>query len=125
MQEEDEKAADTWERRAASVLCNHEKGSIFKALKECLKSNSVEIAKSSLVVATWLTYMVSLLPDTGMRDVARKSLLDYFINILQSSKNLEEKILASLALKTFISDPGMTTKPKLLHLLWMKRTLRS
>lgn len=108
MQEEDEKAAGTWERRAASVLSNHEKGSIFKALEECLKSNSVEIAKSSLVVVTWLTYMGSLLPDTGMRDVARKSLLGDFINILQSSKNLEEKILASLALKTFISDPGMT-----------------
>ncbi|XP_031407386.1 putative E3 ubiquitin-protein ligase LIN-1 isoform X2 [Punica granatum] len=104
--EEEEKASATWERRVAFVLCNHEKGSIFKALEECLKSNSIEIAKSCLVVGTWLIYMLSLLPDTGVRDVARKSLLDEFINILQSSKNLEEKILASLALKTFISDPA-------------------
>lgn len=59
MQEEEGKAANTWERRAAFVLCRHEKSSIFKALEQCLKSNSIEIAKSSLVIATWPTYMVS------------------------------------------------------------------
>ncbi|XP_038714919.1 putative E3 ubiquitin-protein ligase LIN-1 isoform X2 [Tripterygium wilfordii] len=104
--EDEEKAASSWERRAAFVLCNYEKGSIFKALEECFKSNSLEIAKSCLVIATWLTYMLSLLPDTGVRHAARKYLLDEFINVLQSSKNLEEKILATLALKTFIGDPA-------------------
>lgn len=64
------------------------------------------MAKSCLVIATWLTYMLSVLPDTGMKSAARKSFLDEFINVLQSSKNLEEKILATLAIKTFISDPG-------------------
>ncbi|WRX24164.1 WD40 repeat - like 10 [Theobroma cacao] len=90
----------------AFVLCNHEKGSIFKALEECFKSNSLKMAKSSLVIATWLTYMLSTLPDTGVSQAARESLLDEFINVLQSSKNLEEKILAALALKTFINDPA-------------------
>lgn len=90
----------------AFVLCNHEKGSIFKALEECFKSNSLKMAKSSLVIASWLTYMLSTLPDTGVSQAARESLLDEFINVLQSSKNLEEKILAALALKTFINDPG-------------------
>ena len=46
-------------------------------------------------------------PDTGVRDAARKYLLDQFITILQSSKNLEEKILATLALGGFITDPGI------------------
>lgn len=64
------------------------------------------MAKSCLVLATWLTHMLSTLPNTGVRDVARKSLLDELINVLQSSKNLEEMILATLALKTFISDPS-------------------
>ncbi|KAF8022683.1 hypothetical protein BT93_F0259 [Corymbia citriodora subsp. variegata] len=104
--EEEEKAANSWERRVAFVLCNHEKGFIFKALEQCLKSNSIEMAKSCLVIATWLTYMLSVLPDTGMKSAARKSFLDEFINVLQSSKNLEEKILATLAIKTFISDPA-------------------
>lgn len=90
----------------AFVLSNHEKGLIFKALGECLVSNSVEIAKSSLVVATWLVYMLYSFPDCGIRDVACKSLLDKFINVLQSSKNLEEKILAALALRGFVSEPG-------------------
>lgn len=90
----------------AFVLSNHEKGMIFKALEECLKSNSIEIAKSSLVVATWLVHMLYSFPDCGVRDIARKLLLDKFINVLQSSKNLEEKILAALALRGFVSEPG-------------------
>ncbi|XP_052191307.1 putative E3 ubiquitin-protein ligase LIN-1 isoform X2 [Diospyros lotus] len=104
--EEEDKAASSWEKSVAFVLCNHEKGVIFKALEECFKSNSIEVAKSCLIVATWLTHMLYSLPDTGIRDVAWKSLLDQFINVLQSSKNLDEKILASISLKNFITDPG-------------------
>lgn len=90
----------------AFVLCNHEKGLIFKALEECLTSTSMEIAKSSFIVATWLIHMLYNFPDTGIRDVARKSLLEQFIQMLQSTKNLEEKILAALALRGFITDLG-------------------
>ncbi|CAK8572923.1 unnamed protein product [Lathyrus sativus] len=97
-------AMKSWQKRVASVLCNHENGSIFQALEECLKSNSLKMAKSCLVLATWLTHMLFTLPDTGVRDIARKSLLEALINVIQSSKNLEEKILATLALKSFISD---------------------
>ena len=64
------------------------------------------MAKSCFVIATWLTYMLSVIPDTGVKIAARKSLLDEFINVLQSSKNQNEKILATLALKTFINDGG-------------------
>ncbi|CAN1314976.1 Putative E3 ubiquitin-protein ligase LIN-1 [Linum perenne] len=102
---EEEKAASCWERRVAFVLCNHEKGSIFKALAECFRSNSIEMAKSCLVTSTWLTHMLSVLPDTGVRDVASKALLDEFVNILQSG-NVEEKVMATLSLKTFITDPA-------------------
>ncbi|XP_021902519.1 putative E3 ubiquitin-protein ligase LIN-1 isoform X1 [Carica papaya] len=102
---EEEKAAFFWEKRVAFVLCNHENGSIFKALEECFKVNSLEMANSCLIIATWLTHMLSTLPDTGVRDAASKSLLGEFIHVLQSSKNLEEKLLATLALKTFINDP--------------------
>ncbi|PQQ21567.1 putative E3 ubiquitin-protein ligase LIN-1 isoform X2 [Prunus yedoensis var. nudiflora] len=64
------------------------------------------MAKSCLVIATWLTNMLSILPDTGVKREARKALLDEFINVLQSSNNLEEKILATLALKSFVNDPA-------------------
>ncbi|KAJ8531170.1 hypothetical protein K7X08_026604 [Anisodus acutangulus] len=104
--EEEEKALSSWENRIAFVLCNHEKGLIFIALEECLKSTSMEIAKSSFIVATWLIHMLYNFPDTGIRDVARKSLLEQFIQMLQSTKNLEEKILAALALRGFITDLG-------------------
>ena len=105
VQEEEEKAASSWERRIAFVLSNHEKGAIFKSLEECFKNNSIEMAKSCLVISTWLTHMLYSFPDIGTRDIARKALLDQFINVLQSSKNLEEKILVTLALKSFITDP--------------------
>ncbi|XP_060192630.1 putative E3 ubiquitin-protein ligase LIN-1 [Lycium barbarum] len=104
--EEEEKALSSWENRMAFVLCNHEKGLIFKALDECLKSTSMEIARSSFIIATWLIHMLYNFPDTGIRDVARKSLLEQFIQMLQSTKNLEEKILAALALRGFIIDLG-------------------
>lgn len=93
----------------AFVICNHEKGSIFSALEECLKSNSLERAKSCLVLGTWLVHLLFKFPDTGTRDVARKRLLDQFINVLQSSKSLEEKIMATLALRGFISDTGKSS----------------
>lgn len=59
--------------------------------------------------------MLSTLPQTGIRSVALNSLLNEFVNVLKSSKNLEEKILATLAVKTFISDPGkfIMTEPLL------------
>lgn len=79
---------------------------IFKALEECFKSHSLEIAKTCLVMATWLVHMLYNFLDIGTREVARKSLLDQFINVLQSSKNIEEKILATLALRGFLNDPG-------------------
>ncbi|XP_050363758.1 putative E3 ubiquitin-protein ligase LIN-1 [Argentina anserina] len=104
--EEEEKALSSWQRRVAFALCNHEKGSIFKVLEECLKSNSIEMAKSCLVIATWLTHMLPVLPDTGVKILARKALLEEFVKVLQSSNNLEEKILATLALKTFVSEPA-------------------
>ncbi|PON93899.1 E3 ubiquitin ligase [Trema orientale] len=125
--EEEERAISSWEKRLAFVLCNHERGSIFKALEECLRSSSLEMAKACLVIATWLTYMLSAIPDTGVKTAARKSLLDEFINVLQSSKNLEEKILATLALITFISDPdaakalGVYAKPIYKTLRKLKR----
>lgn len=75
-------------------------------MKECLKSKSLEMAKSCLVIVSWLCHMVSTLPDTGVQETARRSLLDELVNVLQSSNSLEEKILAYLVLKTFLSDPG-------------------
>ncbi|XP_047325164.1 putative E3 ubiquitin-protein ligase LIN-1 [Impatiens glandulifera] len=102
--EDEEKVARSWEKKVAFVLCNHDKGVIFKALEECLKSTSIVVAKSCLVCATWLIYMLYRLPDTGIRDVARKHLLQQFINVIQSSKNFEEKILAAIALRSFIND---------------------
>ncbi|XP_020258191.1 putative E3 ubiquitin-protein ligase LIN-1 [Asparagus officinalis] len=94
-----------WEKRVAFVLCNHDHGAIFKALEECLRSKSMGMVKSCLVAATWLIHMLSSLPQTGVKMIASRCLLDQFTEVLCSSRNFEEKILATLALKSFISDP--------------------
>ncbi|KAH9308456.1 hypothetical protein KI387_036367, partial [Taxus chinensis] len=104
--EEEEEAAKDWERKVAFVLINYEFGALFEALGKCLRNNSVELARPCLVAATWLTYMLKVLPDTGVQDVARRCLLQQFVMVLQSSRILEEKILAMLALTSFINDSG-------------------
>ncbi|XP_038896990.1 putative E3 ubiquitin-protein ligase LIN-1 [Benincasa hispida] len=121
--EEEEKAINVWEKRVALVLCNHERGYIFKVMKECLKSKSLEMAKSCLVIVSWLCHMVSMLPETGVRETARRFLLDELVNVLQSSNSLEDKILACLALKTFISDPA-ALEGLGLHARSINKTLR-
>ncbi|PKA66456.1 Putative E3 ubiquitin-protein ligase LIN-1 [Apostasia shenzhenica] len=105
--EEEEKVANIWGKRVAFVLCNHENGAIFKALQECLMSNCMEMNKACIVVVTWLTYMLNNLPDTGMREIASQCFLDHFVDILQSSRNMEEKVLATLALKSLFRDPDL------------------
>ncbi|KAL0912612.1 hypothetical protein M5K25_018596 [Dendrobium thyrsiflorum] len=105
--EEEAKAMSIWERRVAFVLCNHENGAIFKALEECLMSKSMEMTKSCLVIATWLIHILNILPDTGVRVIASRCLLDHLLDILESSKSMEEKVLATLALKNLFSDPDL------------------
>nr|XP_029120075.1 putative E3 ubiquitin-protein ligase LIN-1 isoform X2 [Elaeis guineensis] len=110
MMEEEEKAMNAWEKRVAFVLCHHDNGAIFEALGECLTSNSLEMTKKCLIIATWLAYMLSCLPDTGIRTIAANCFLDQFVNVLHSSRNLEEKVLATLALKSFIIDSDSLKK---------------
>ncbi|KAG0503471.1 hypothetical protein HPP92_003543 [Vanilla planifolia] len=103
--EEEDKAADEWERKMAFVLVSHEFGLMFETLAECLKSEQREFFSACLVSASWLTYMLSILPDTGLRGAARGCLLKHFISILKSAKHADDKALAMLALKSFIQDP--------------------
>ncbi|XP_059063174.1 putative E3 ubiquitin-protein ligase LIN isoform X2 [Cryptomeria japonica] len=102
--EEEETAAKDWERRVASVLVTYEFGLMFEALGECLESKSVQLARPSLVAATWLTHMLTIVPDTGVRGAARQCLLGRFVTVLKSHKKLEDRALAALGLRAFIYD---------------------
>ncbi|PIN12300.1 G protein beta subunit-like protein [Handroanthus impetiginosus] len=102
---EDEKAAEEWERKVAFVLVSHEFGLVFEALAEGLKSKYEELHTICFMTATWLVYMLSILPDTGIRGAARLCLLDHFISIFKSVNNTEDKALSMLALNSFIRDP--------------------
>ncbi|KAL4282263.1 hypothetical protein GQ457_03G046340 [Hibiscus cannabinus] len=102
---EEEKAADAWERKMAFVLVSHEFGLIFEALAEGLKSKSAELWSACFVAATWLVYMLGVIPDTGIRGAARVCLLKHFISTFKSSKDIEDRTLSLLSFKSFIHDP--------------------
>ncbi|KAJ0031553.1 hypothetical protein Pint_13215 [Pistacia integerrima] len=102
---EEEKAADDWERKMAFVLASHEFGLVFEALAEGLKSRHAKLSSACLESATWLVYMLRLMPDTGIQGAARVCLLQRFVLIFKSVKDTDDKALSLLALNSFIHDP--------------------
>nr|CAB3475651.1 unnamed protein product [Digitaria exilis] len=101
---EEEKAASEWERKTAYALVSHEFGLVFEALSECLRSKNAELFTTSLVCATWLVYMLSLLPDTGVLGAARVCMLRQFVIVLRSAKHGSDRVLAMVALRSFMND---------------------
>ncbi|CAO2175201.1 unnamed protein product [Urochloa humidicola] len=101
---EEEKAGSEWERKAAYALVSHEFGLVFEALSECLRSKNAELFTASLVCATWLVYMLSILPDTGVLGAARVCLLRQFVVVLRSAKHGSDRVLAMVALRSFMND---------------------
>ncbi|KAK7291478.1 hypothetical protein RIF29_06652 [Crotalaria pallida] len=106
----EETAADDWERKIAYVLVSHDSGILFEALADGLmKSQNAELSAACFISATWLIYMLTILPDTGIQGVARFLFLKRLVSILKSSKDTEDRILSMLALKTFLDfDDGLS-----------------
>ncbi|CAM6119396.1 unnamed protein product [Calypogeia fissa] len=104
-QEEEERAAKAWERKVAGALVGHDLGTLIEALGQGIQSKNAKVSKPCMIVATWLSHMLPKLPDTGIRQTARNCLLDHFVGVLQTSKDLQQKVLAALAIHSFISDP--------------------
>lgn len=90
----------------AFSLVSHEGGLLFEALARGLNTKYADLFSACFVSATWLIYMLSVLPDTGVRKEARVSLLQQFVSIFKSSKDTEDKALSLLALSSFAHDPG-------------------
>ncbi|KAG0535792.1 hypothetical protein BDA96_03G008700 [Sorghum bicolor] len=101
---EEGKTATDWERKAAYAVVSHEFGLVFEALSECLRTKNVELFTTSLVCATWLVYMLSLLPETGVLGAARVCLLRQFVVVLRSAKHGSDRVLAMVALRSFMND---------------------
>lgn len=90
----------------AYVMVSHEFGLVFEALAEGLKSSNAELCAACFESATWLVYMLSLLPDTGIIGAARVCLFKTFISIFKSTEDIEDRALSLLALRSFMQDPG-------------------
>lgn len=118
-QQEEQKAADDWERKTAYALVSHEFGLLFEALADGIKSKNIELSSNCFLLATWLIHMLMALPDTGLRGAARVCLLKRFVLILKSSKDIEDRVLSMLSLSSFIRDPGMHIQVKFTATLWL------
>ena len=55
--------------------------------------------------ATWLIHMLTVLSDTGIREVARVCLLKHCISTFKFAKDMEDKTFSMLASSCFIHDP--------------------
>ncbi|XP_020585745.1 putative E3 ubiquitin-protein ligase LIN-1 isoform X2 [Phalaenopsis equestris] len=120
---EEDKVTDDWERKMAYALVSHEFGLLFEALAEGLKSEHRDLFSACLISASWLTYMLSILPDTGLRGAARVCLLKHFVLVLKSADDVDDKALAMLALSSFMNDTeGMHDLT--FHIKDMIKTLR-
>ncbi|CAM6085489.1 unnamed protein product [Calypogeia fissa] len=104
-QEEEERAAKVWEKKVAGALVGHDLGTLIESLGQGIQSKHPDVSKPCMIAATWLTYMLPKLPNTGIRQTARNCLLDHFVGVLQTSKDLQQRVLAALAIHSFISDP--------------------
>lgn len=87
-------------------MVSHEFGLVFEALSECLRTKNAELFTTSLVCAAWLVHMLSLLPDTGVLGAARVCLLRQFVVVLRSAKHGSDRVLAMVALRSFMNDRG-------------------
>lgn len=104
--QEEEKAADDWERKMAFVIVNHEFGLVFEALAEGIKSRYAKLSSACFESATWLVYILRNMPHIGIQGAARVCLLQPFVSIFKSAKDTDDKALSLLALNSFINDPG-------------------
>ncbi|XP_031384354.1 putative E3 ubiquitin-protein ligase LIN-1 isoform X2 [Punica granatum] len=103
--QEEQKAADDWETKMAYALVSHEFGLLFEALAEGLKSQYAELCSDCFLSATWLIHKLMVLPHTGVRGAARVCLLKRLVSIFKFAKDIEDRVLAMLALSSFIRDP--------------------
>lgn len=101
---EDKKAAGDWEKKITGVVLTKGK-SLFEALAKSLSSGIPDLAKPCLVTATWLSDALASMPDNGMQLVACSILLPQLVKILQPDYQLEERVLASLSLHSYMKNP--------------------
>ncbi|EFJ10921.1 hypothetical protein SELMODRAFT_426843 [Selaginella moellendorffii] len=100
----EEKAANLWELNAARVFLEYEGGAILEALGAMLQSKNLELWKPCMIFAVWLSFVVKKLPISGLRPYFRRYFLAPFVVALESTKNVQQKVLAALGLHTFLDD---------------------
>ncbi|CAK9276088.1 unnamed protein product [Sphagnum jensenii] len=103
--DEGERVAAEWDLRVSHAILGSNGRQVLEAIGLALHSQDAQVAKFSLVAATWFATQLAELPDTGLQAVARNCFLQPMVLLVQQNgKEMEEKVLASLALNSFLSD---------------------
>lgn len=92
-------------RVSNAILVSHGRR-VLEVLGVALRSREPQVARLCLVATAWFVTLLAVLPDTGLQAVARNCCLPGMVNLIRNAKEVEEKVLASLSLNSFLSDPG-------------------
>lgn len=106
LQDEEEKAADDWDKRMAVAVLGSGRP-LIEALGTVLPSKSSKMARLCVVTAAWLTCALRSMPESGLQVYARNCFLPSLVAILQPGRDVEEKVLACLSLYNLTDDSGM------------------
>ncbi|GLJ39830.1 hypothetical protein SUGI_0814240 [Cryptomeria japonica] len=101
---EEKMATDEWEMKITSALLTKGKP-LFEALAKSLSGRVPELAKPCLVTAAWVNCALASMPDTGMQLVACSILLPQLVGCLRHDRQVEERILATLSLHSYMQNP--------------------
>jgi hypothetical protein len=108
--------AAEWDLRVSHAILGSNGRRVLEAIGLALRSQDAQVAKFSLVAATWFATQLAELPDTGLQAVARNCFLQPMVLLVQQNgKEMEEKVLASLALNSFLSDAGESNHSSLME----------
>ncbi|KAH6756933.1 Pentatricopeptide repeat superfamily protein [Perilla frutescens var. hirtella] len=96
---EDEKMNENWQRKAALVLLTSGSRRLLSALSDSLANSIPSLARASLVTICWISSFLHSVGDRDLYVAACSILAPHLIEcLIDSSNNLEEKILASFSL---------------------------
>ncbi|KAK9267132.1 hypothetical protein L1049_009551 [Liquidambar formosana] len=110
---EEEEAADDWQRKAAIVLLTRGNKRLLAALSDSIANSIPSLARASLITVSWMSSFLPSIPDENFRSLACSILVPQLLQSLKYDRDLEERVLASYSLLSLIksSDCSSTLSP--------------
>lgn len=111
-QNEEDRNAEIWQRKAAIGLVSSGNGRLVAALSDSIANGIPRLARASLVTLCWMSSGLKSVDDRELRLAACSIVVPQLLECLKDNNNdLEEKILASLSLHSLTMGTGKCQFP--------------